>query len=231
MNSSNQPRGEVNPAADRAARILVVDDEPGVRLGCVFALKSEGWSVEGEGSSPAAFTRLQTEPPDLIVLDYMMPGLDGLTLIRGVAAPRPSVLLMSAHADGTVIAEALQLGIVDFLEKPLVPVELRTRVRRLLERRQQMSKEDDSGASPSTDAERRRHALGLGQRGDWDGVRDYLQSLPPGQTTPALALIKGLACDLLGDADGAAAAFALARFPADWRKGGPEIMAWLARSL
>ncbi len=231
MNSSNQPRGELNAAVNYAARILVVDDEPGVRLGCVLALKSAEWNVEGEGSAPAAFMRLQTKPPDLIVLDYMMPGLDGLTLIRGVASPRPGILLMSAHADGMVIAEALQLGIVDFLEKPLVPVELRARVRRLLERRQPMSKEDGSGASLSTDGERRRHALGLGQRSDWDGVRDYLESLPHEQNTPALALIKGLACDLLGDSDGAAAAFTLARFPADWRKGGPEIMAWLARSL
>jgi CheY-like chemotaxis protein len=231
MNSSNQPGGEMKTATARAARILVVDDEPGVRLGCVLALKSEEWKVEGEGSAPAAFARLQTESPDLIVLDYMMPGLDGLTLMRGVAAPRPGVLLMSAHADGAVIAEALQLGIVDFLEKPLVPAELRARVRRLLERREQMSKEDDSGTPPSTDGERRRHALGLGQRADWDGVRHYLQSLPAGQNTPALALLKGLACDMLGDTDGAAEAFTLARFPADWRKGGPEIMARLARSL
>lgn len=216
------------------ARILVVEDERTVRLGCVFALREQGWDVVGESSAMNALGIAPERDFDLVVLDYMMPGLDGLGLMRALGAPghRPQVLLMSAWADGAVAAEALRAGVVDFLEKPLSPDELRKRVRTMLERRRHRVESGASSGSEGGSVEAaHQHALILAEAANWPGVRDFIDALGAEQQSDSLALIAGIACDIRGEREEAARWFRTARFPANWRFGGPEIFSELARRL
>lgn len=232
--SVGESPSQIPPVPSRATRILVVEDERTVRLGCVLALREQGWEVIGE-SSPLNALRMAPEGAfDLVVLDYQMPGLDGLGLLRALGAPgrRPQVLLMSAWADGAVTAEALRAGVVDFMEKPLTPAELRARVRAMLERRRRASHRDASG-EPVADsaAARREFVLTLAERAAWPEVREFVTSLPVEQQTEFLSVLAGIACEFASDRETAQRWFRAARFPATWRFSGPEIFAELGRRL
>lgn len=229
---------ETSPAgracdAPAAPRILIVEDERTVRLVCRFALRDQGWEVHSEGVAAAGLEVARAGAFDLLVLDQMMPGLDGLGLVRALGEPavRPPVLLMSAHADGAIAAEALRLGVVDFLAKPLVPAELRARVRRIFAAREHGKIRRPSPTEPTADETRLAWALACGRGADWPAVREFVRALPAGERSPGLLLLAGVACDLLGDATGAETALRAARFPANWRHGGPEIFAEFARRL
>lgn len=216
------------------ARILIVEDERTVRLGCMMALREQGWDVTGESSALNALGSAPNGNFDLVVLDYMMPGLDGLALLRALGAPgkRPQVLLMSAWADGAVALDALRVGVVDFIEKPLEPEQLRGRVRAMLKRRRQAERREDPTMTPEEIADARRaYALGLAEGANWPGVRDFLNSLPPEHQSDSLGVLAGIACELCGDRDTAQHWFRAARFPANWRFGGPEAFAELAKRL
>jgi CheY-like chemotaxis protein len=209
---------------ESAPQILVVDDEASVRLGCVMALRSDGWRAVGEASSPAALQRLTSgnDHYDVVVLDYAMPELDGLAL-AGVLDPqtRPPILLASAHADGAVALAALRLGIWDFQAKPLVPDELRRRVQRLHTRAR-------DAAVPTAWMPR---ALQHCQRGQWADALMELRALPEAERTETGELLIGLVCQLAGDEAGAREAFHRARWWPDWHRQGGEIWAELARRL
>lgn len=217
------PSSPVSPEA-AAPRLLVVDDEPSVRRVCAFALRAEGWRVETEADARAALARLVGgERFDALVLDYAMPGLDGLSLLREAAralgaAATPPTILASAHADGAVAAEALGLGVWDFLAKPLTPEELRRGVRRLLARDAARA-----GGSPLS------RALALASRRAWAEARAALGDADAGDENRALAA--GLLAEIAGDEDAAGRHFRAAHWPADWRGRGPEIWIELARRL
>jgi DNA-binding response OmpR family regulator len=204
--------------------VLVVDDETSVRLGCVMALRSDGFLAAGEGSSRAALERLTTggERYDVLVIDYAMPELNGLELIAGLdPATRPPILLASAHADGAVAYGALKLGVWDFQAKPLVPDELRRRVRRLLTR---------AHASTAPDAWLAR-ALGHCQRCAWSEALKELQAWPAQEQVEPATLVIGLVYQMADDVVNSDAAFKRARWPRGWEKAGGEIWPELARRL
>ena len=115
--------------------ILVVDDDPTVREVVVAYLKAEGYDVSEAADGEAALLAIQRDPPDLIVLDVMLPGVDGLEVCRRVRAVSeiPIIMLtaLGSEADRVV---GLELGADDYLTKPFSPRELVLRVGSVLRR-------------------------------------------------------------------------------------------------
>jgi two-component system nitrogen regulation response regulator NtrX len=104
-----------------SARILVVDDDAGVREALDMFLRYEGFEVTAAASGAAALDELERQPPDLVFLDVKMPGVDGMELLGRLRARWPAmpVIMISGHGDIRTAVEALKRGAEDFLEKPL----------------------------------------------------------------------------------------------------------------
>ena len=121
--------------APRAPRVLVVDDEPMVREVVARYLERDGLRVHETGDGEAARSWLAEHQPDLVVLDIMLPGVDGLTLLRELrAAGEVPVVLLSARVEEVDRVLGLELGADDYLIKPFSPRELAARVRTVLRR-------------------------------------------------------------------------------------------------
>jgi two-component system alkaline phosphatase synthesis response regulator PhoP len=120
--------------------ILVVDDDAKIRHLVRTYLERDGHHVVEAEDGPGAVTALRRERPSLVVLDLMLPGIDGLSIIRDLRAStgspdaRPPVLVISARGLTSDRIEGLSVGADDYLSKPFSPAELAVRVRRLLER-------------------------------------------------------------------------------------------------
>ncbi|MEG8182250.1 response regulator transcription factor [Nocardia terpenica] len=118
-----------------ARRILVVEDEPTIADSVAARLRAEGFTVTLAADGPAAVTAAAAEAPDLIVLDIMLPGFDGLEVCRRVQAQRPvPVLMLTARADETDMLIGLGVGADDYLTKPFSMRVLTARVHALLRR-------------------------------------------------------------------------------------------------
>lgn len=118
--------------------ILVVDDDPDLRKLITEFLASHGYRVAAAENALEMRRMIETENPDLIILDVMMPGEDGLTAARKLAAENgPPVIMLSALGSDTDRIIGLEVGADDYLAKPCNPRELLARVRALLRRNQQ----------------------------------------------------------------------------------------------
>jgi two-component system response regulator MprA len=117
-------------------RILVVDDEPAVRTALSRALALERYEVELAADGAEALDRLAAAPPDAIVLDVAMPGIDGLEVCRRLrrAGDRTPVLMLTARDAIDDRVEGLDAGADDYLVKPFALRELQARLRALLRR-------------------------------------------------------------------------------------------------
>ena len=122
-------------AAEQRSRVLVVDDEPMVREVVAEYLKQEGFAVDQAADGRAALEAIRATRPDLVVLDIMLPRLDGFSVLREmrriVDVP---VILLSARAEETDRVLGLELGADDYVVKPFSPRELAARVRSVLRR-------------------------------------------------------------------------------------------------
>jgi len=120
------------------AKILVVDDDPGLREVLSFALTKAGFAVAVANDGIQALARVDAERPDLVVLDILMPELDGLEVCRRLRAdPRKRalpILFLSSKDDEVDRIVGLEMGGDDYLAKPFSPRELVARVRALLRR-------------------------------------------------------------------------------------------------
>lgn len=115
--------------------ILVVEDEPTIAEAVAARLRAEGFTVEIAGDGPAAVAAAQEHQPDLLVLDVMLPGYDGLEVCRRVQAQRPvPVLMLTARDDEMDKLVGLAVGADDYLTKPFSMRELVARVHALLRR-------------------------------------------------------------------------------------------------
>jgi DNA-binding response OmpR family regulator len=120
---------------ERSSRILVVDDDPTVSEIVGRYLERDGYVVETVGDGRVALDRALADPPDLVVLDLMLPGMDGLEVCRRLRAlaPVPIVVLTARGQEADRIA-GLELGADDYVSKPFSTKELVARVRAVLRR-------------------------------------------------------------------------------------------------
>jgi len=118
-------------------RVLVVDDDPTVSEVVTLYLEREGYEVEVVADGLLAVERATADPPDLVVLDLMLPGIDGLEVCRRLRALAPvPVIMLTARGEETDRIIGLDLGADDYLTKPFSPRELMSRVRAVLRRAQ-----------------------------------------------------------------------------------------------
>ena len=119
-------------------RVLVIDDEAPIRLLCRVNLEAEGMSVLEAGDGPSGLAKASSEQPDVILLDVMMPGLDGWGVAEALLEDEQTVgipiIFLTARAEFRDRARGLDIGGVDYVTKPFNPVELAPLVRSLLER-------------------------------------------------------------------------------------------------
>ena len=122
-----------------SASILVADDEPNIVLSLEFLLKQAGFRVRTVSDGEAALRAIAREPPDLVLLDVMIPGRDGYAVcqaIRSNPAWRDVRIIMLTAKGGEIQREkGLSLGADEYVTKPFSTRELVDRVRRMLERR------------------------------------------------------------------------------------------------
>ena len=119
------------------ATILVADDDPHIREVITYALTQDGHTVEATEDGAAAWTRLEKGGVDLVVLDVLMPGMDGLALCRRLRATEnggPPIVFLSSRGEEFDRVLGLELGGDDYLAKPFGPRELVTRVNAVLRR-------------------------------------------------------------------------------------------------
>jgi DNA-binding response OmpR family regulator len=121
-------------------RILVVDDEPTILAAVATRLRAEAFLVETAIDGPSAVATAAATTPDLVVLDVMLPGFDGLEVCRRIQAQRSTpVLMLTARSDETDMLIGLGIGADDYLTKPFSMRELVARVRVLLRRVERVS--------------------------------------------------------------------------------------------
>ncbi|MFG2636382.1 response regulator transcription factor [Streptomyces sp. NPDC048362] len=122
-------------AADGAARVLVVDDDPTVAEVVTGYLHRAGYVVDRADDGPTALTRAKLHRPDLVVLDLMLPGMDGLEVCRRMRDRGPvPVIMLTARGDEDDRILGLEVGADDYVTKPFSPRELVLRVESVLRR-------------------------------------------------------------------------------------------------
>jgi len=118
-----------------AWRILVVDDEPGIRRVLRGYLEADGLEVGEAATGEAAVTEVRRSTPDLVLLDVMLPDIDGLEVLRRVRTfSDVYVVLVTARAEETDTLVGLAVGADDYITKPFSPREVVARVRAVLRR-------------------------------------------------------------------------------------------------
>lgn len=118
--------------------VLVIDDEAPIRLLCRVNLEAEGMSVLEASDGPSGLDAAREQTPDVILLDVMMPGLDGWRvaeeLLDDTRTENIPIIFLTARAELRDRARGIDLGGVDYVTKPFNPVELAPLVRGLLDR-------------------------------------------------------------------------------------------------
>jgi DNA-binding response OmpR family regulator len=115
--------------------VLVVEDEPAIADAVVQRLRSEGFDARAVGDGVRAVELCGRLKPDLVVLDLMLPGLDGLEVCRRIQADRRvPVVMLTARDDETDLVVGLAVGADDYVTKPFSPRELVARIRAVLRR-------------------------------------------------------------------------------------------------
>ena len=121
-----------------ATRVLVIDDEAPIRLHCRVNLEAEKMEVLEAADGPSGLEKARAEIPDVVLLDVMMPGLDGWRvaeeLLDDDRTAQIPIVFLTARAELRDRARGIDLGGVDYVTKPFNPVELAPLVRALLER-------------------------------------------------------------------------------------------------
>jgi DNA-binding response OmpR family regulator len=120
---------------DAPARVLVVDDDATVSEVVARYLERDGFAVDAVGDGQVALDRALADPPDLVVLDLMLPGMDGLEVCRRLRALAPvPIIILTARGQESDRIVGLELGADDYVAKPFSTKELVARVRAVLRR-------------------------------------------------------------------------------------------------
>jgi two-component system phosphate regulon response regulator PhoB len=138
MNEVNTAIQRSSGKSDRAPRILVVEDETSLATLLVYNLEAEGYQVEHVDNGDEAELRLAESPPDLVILDWMLPGVSGLEICRRLRARDSArdmpVIMLTARGEEGERVRGLSVGADDYVVKPFSTPELMARVRALLRR-------------------------------------------------------------------------------------------------
>src|SRR5512139_1359680 len=120
------------------ARVLVVDDEPMVGISLTNWLREENYFVKAVCDGPTAICAVREELWDIVLLDYKMPGMDGLEVLRNIKeiSPKTVVLMMTAYASIPNSVQAMKEGAFDYIVKPLDVEELSLMLTKIVERQQ-----------------------------------------------------------------------------------------------
>ncbi len=146
-----------------ADRILVVDDEPNIRKVLVATLRREGYEVEAAENGADALAALEREGADVVVTDLVMPGVDGLTLLRRLSHEHADipVIVITAHGTVDTAVGALKAGAFDFITKPFETDELRA----VIAKAARQADLNRANVVPAAEPERRyREIVGQGAR-------------------------------------------------------------------
>jgi len=129
-------------------RILVVEDEEDILELVTYNLMREGYQVEGVRTGEEALTAVNRELPDLIVLDLMLPGVDGMEVCRQIRAntkyQHVPLVMLTAKTEESDIVSGLELGADDYVTKPFSPKVFLARVRAVLRRKAKQQEDDRS---------------------------------------------------------------------------------------
>jgi DNA-binding response OmpR family regulator len=127
-------------------RVLVIDDEAPIRLLCRVNLEAEGMQVSEAGDGQSGLAKARDEQPDVILLDVMMPEMDGWQVAEELLSDRRTdsipIIFLTARAEVRDRARGLDLGGVDYVTKPFNPVELAPLVEELVQRVEAGERED-----------------------------------------------------------------------------------------
>jgi len=118
-------------------RILFIEDEDDVRNAVKFILETEGYEFYGAANGPEGIAKISKYDIDLLLLDIMMPGIDGFEVCRAIKS-EPSidlpVMFVSAKSEAMDIARGFSLGADDYIIKPFEPHDLVNRIQRILDK-------------------------------------------------------------------------------------------------
>ena len=116
-------------------RILTVEDDERIRTSVRLALEDEGWTVEEAASGEDALNAFTREAADVVLIDIMLPGIDGFDVCRAIRRVSDvPIVMVTARADTHDVVAGLEAGADDYLTKPFAPKELSARIRALLRR-------------------------------------------------------------------------------------------------
>ena len=125
-------------------RILSVEDDERIRTAVKLALEDEGWAVEEADTGEEALNAFQRQPSDVVLIDIMLPGIDGFDVCRAIRRMSDvPIVMVTARADTHDVVAGLEAGADDYLTKPFAPKELSARIRALLRR----ARSSDSGSA------------------------------------------------------------------------------------
>lgn len=117
------------------ATVLIVEDEPAIAEAIAYLLRDDGFQVALADTGPGGLDAFQTRAPDLILLDLMLPGLNGLEVCRTIRrTSNVPIIMVTARASELEKVVGLEAGADDYLTKPFSIAELRARIHALLRR-------------------------------------------------------------------------------------------------
>lgn len=124
-------------------QILIVDDEADIRELIAYNLQKEGYRISTASSGEEAVDSALKLKPDLIVLDLMLPGIDGLEVCRALSGRDIPILMVTAKNDDSDIIIGLEMGADDYITKPFSPKVLIARIRTVLRRKRKLKLQDE----------------------------------------------------------------------------------------
>ena len=181
--------------------ILIVDDEPNVRLTYRTTLETEGFQVEEASDAGAALREMGEKEFDLAILDMRMPEVDGLELLErmrelGIQTP---VVIITAYGDIPHAVRSMKLGAIDFLQKPLTPEGLRSVVGEILGRHAEPAPHPVSGGTFGAHVQAAKRLINLRQ---FAGAREHIaKALEIRTDSPEVFNLGGILFELLEDYD------------------------------
>jgi DNA-binding response OmpR family regulator len=152
MATSNGPGyGLDRRPGDESITVLVVEDEPGIATAIAHRMAAEGWRVELAADGPSGVEAAATHSPDVVILDVMLPHMDGLEVCRRIQADRPvPVIMLTARDEETDMLVGLGVGADDYMTKPFSMRELLARTKALIRRVERTARLTDSSAPAIT---------------------------------------------------------------------------------